>query len=108
MSSHRRHRVGVGEVLLSESGIYRLRIEAAEDVLDEGARLVDETGRTRIGGARLLLAVQATRAVHIFESIIALCRIGRGVPASMLNRALWRRPRRPLGRGKPRRRSREG
>lgn len=36
----------------------------------------------------LLIAVQATRATHIFESVIALCRIGRGVPASMLNRAL--------------------
>jgi hypothetical protein len=70
------------------AGIYRLRIAAAEDLLDEGARMVDETGRERIAGARLLLVVQATRAIHIFESVIALCRIGRGVPASMLNRAL--------------------
>jgi hypothetical protein len=84
----RRHQVGFAEVLLEEQGIYRLRIAAAEDLLDEGARMVDETGRESVGGARLLLVVQATRATHIFESVIALCRIGRGVPASMLNRAL--------------------
>ncbi len=84
----RRHEVGFAEVLLAEQGIYRLRIAAAEDLLDEGARLVDETGRAPLHGAKLLLTVQATRATHIFESVIALCRIGRGVPASMLNRAL--------------------
>jgi hypothetical protein len=84
----RRHQVGFAQTLLAEHGIYRLRIEAAENLLDEGARLVDETGRKRIRGAGLLLVVQATRAAHIFESVIALCKIGRGVPASMLNRAL--------------------
>ena len=84
----RRHQVGFAKILLAEQGIYRLRIEAAEDLLDEGARMVDETGRAKVGGARLLLVVQATRATHIFESVIALCQIGRGVPASMLNRAL--------------------
>jgi hypothetical protein len=84
----RRHQVGFAQILLAEQGIYRLRIAAAEDLLDEGARLVDETGRERLGGVKLLLAVQATRATHIFESVIALCQIGRGVPASMLNRAL--------------------
>jgi hypothetical protein len=84
----RRHQVGFAEVLLAEHGINRLRIAAAEDLLDEGARLVDETGREPVSGARMLLVVQATRATHIFESVIALCRIGRGVPASMLNRAL--------------------
>jgi hypothetical protein len=84
----RRHQVGFAEILLAEHGIYRLRIAAAEDVLEEGARMVDETGRESVAGARLLLVVQATRATHIFESVIALCRIGRGVSASMLNRAL--------------------
>jgi hypothetical protein len=85
----RRHQVGFAETLLRERGINRLRIAAAEDLLDEGARLVDETGRERLSGAKLLLAVQATRAIDIFESVIALCQIGRGVPASMLNRALF-------------------
>ena len=36
----------------------------------------------------MLLAVQATRAVHVFEAILANVGIGRGVAASMLNRAL--------------------
>lgn len=84
----RRHQVGFAQALLAEQGVNRLRIAAAEDLLDEGARLVDETGRERLGGVKLLLAVQATRATHIFESVIALCQNGRGVPASMLNRAL--------------------
>lgn len=88
MKSPRRHPVGFAEVLLADTRIYRLRINAAEDLLDEGARIVDETGRESIGGAKLLLAAQAARAVHLYESIIALCKIGRGVPASMLNRAL--------------------
>jgi hypothetical protein len=70
-------------------GIYRLRIQAAEDLLDEGARLFDETGRTGLAASRLLLAAQAARCIHIFEGVIALCRIGRGVPASMLDRALF-------------------
>jgi Family of unknown function (DUF5677) len=74
---------------MREWGIYRLRIEAAEDLLDEGARLFDETGRTSLAGTKLLLAAQMARCIHIFESVVALCRIGRGVPASMLNRALF-------------------
>jgi|NGEPerStandDraft_6_1074524.scaffolds.fasta_scaffold206093_2 hypothetical protein len=74
---------------MREWGIYRLRIEAAEDLLDEGARLFDETGRTGLARSKLLLAAQAARCIHIFESVIALCRIGRGVPASMLDRALF-------------------
>jgi hypothetical protein len=57
-------------------------------LLDAGARLVDETGRQPVGGARLLLVVQATRATHSFESVIALCQIGRGVQAAMINRSL--------------------
>lgn len=73
---------------MEDSGINRLRFAAAQELLDEGARLVDETGRERLSGAPLILAAQATRATHIFESIIALCRIGRGVPGAMLNRAL--------------------
>src|SRR4051794_8483536 len=72
----RRHAVGFAEILLAEQGIYRLRIAAAEDLLDEGASVVDQTAREGLGGARLLLIVQATRATHIFESVIALCRIG--------------------------------
>ena len=88
MPLNRRHRVGFASELLRESGIYGLRIGAAEDLLDEGARLFDETGRTENSRARLLLTAQAARCIHIFESVIALCRIGRGVPASMLNRAL--------------------
>jgi hypothetical protein len=74
---------------MREWGIYRLRIQAAEDLLDEGARLFDETGRTELARSKLLLAAQAARCIHIFESVIGLCRIGRGVPASMLNRALF-------------------
>jgi hypothetical protein len=74
---------------MREWGIYRLRIETAEDLLDEGARLFDETGRTGLARSKLLLAAQAARCIHIFESVIALCRIGRGVPASMLDRALF-------------------
>jgi deoxyxylulose-5-phosphate synthase len=49
---------------------------------------VDETGRTSISGAKFLLAVQAARATHSFESVIALCKIGRGVQAAMINRSL--------------------
>ena len=86
------HPVGFGAQLIPERGINRLRFSAAEDLLDEGARLVDETGRESIGGARRLLAVQATRATHTLESVIALCRIGRGVQAAMLNRSLLRKP----------------
>jgi uncharacterized protein YecA (UPF0149 family) len=74
---------------MQDWGIYRLRIEAAEDLLDEGVRMVDETGRTALARSKLLLAAQATRCVHIFESVIALCRIGRGVSAVMLDRALF-------------------
>jgi Family of unknown function (DUF5677) len=74
---------------MREWRIYRLRIQAAEDLLDEGARLFDETGRTGLARSRLLLAAQAARCIHIFEGVIALCRAGRGVPASMLDRALF-------------------
>ena len=84
----RRHQVGFAAQLIPDSGINRLLFAACEDLLDEGALLVDETGRTKIGGAKLLLAVQATRATHSFESVIALCRIGRGVQAAMINRSL--------------------
>lgn len=83
-----RHPVGVSAQFVMGRQISRLQIEAAETLLHRGAELVDETGRKPIGGAQLLLAVQGARGTQIFESIIALCRIGRGVPASMLNRAL--------------------
>jgi hypothetical protein len=84
----RRHQIGFAAILIQDSGINRLRFSACEDLLDEGARLVDETGRMPVGGAKLLLAVQATRATHSFESVIALCKIGRGVQAAMINRSL--------------------
>ena len=57
---------------LHDSGIYGLRIEAAEDLLDEGARLFDETGRTGNRRARLLLTAQASCCIYLFESVIAL------------------------------------
>lgn len=84
----RRHQVGLAALLIKDSGINRLRFSSCEDLLDAGAKLVDETGRTPIGGMKLLLTVQATRATHSFESVIALCTIGRGVQAAMLNRSL--------------------
>jgi hypothetical protein len=83
------HQVGFAAQLIPDSGINQLRFSSCEDLLDAGARLVDETGRTSIGGAKYLLAVQATRATHSFESVIALCRIGRGVQAAMINRSLF-------------------
>jgi len=88
MTERRRHPVGAAAALLPDSGINRLRFSSAQDLLDEGAKLVDETGRARLTGAKLLLAVQGVRATHIFESVVGLCRNGRGVPAAMLNRAL--------------------
>lgn len=86
---NRRHPVGGAEQFILSTGLNRLRFAAAEDLLDLGAEVVDETGRGRLSGARLILAVQATRATHLFESVVALCRMGRGAPASMLNRALF-------------------
>jgi hypothetical protein len=88
VAEEQRHPVGVAEAVLDDLGINRLRFDVAQELLSEGARLVDETAQMSISGAKLLLAVQGTRAIHIFESVIVLCRIGRGVPASMLNRAL--------------------
>ena len=79
---------GFASVLLEESGLNRLRFATAQKLLDEGARLVGEAGRTPLQKAPMLLAAQAARATHIFEAVFALCRIGRGVPAAMLNRAL--------------------
>jgi hypothetical protein len=84
----RYHHVGFAAALIPDSGINGLRFSACEDLLDEGRRLVDETGRSPISGAKRLLAVQAARATHSFESVIALCRIGRGVQAAMINRSL--------------------
>jgi hypothetical protein len=56
-------------------------------LLAAGAALVDGTGSATPDGGNLL-AVQATRATHSFESVITLCRIGRGVQAAMVNRSL--------------------
>lgn len=82
-----RHPVGLAAQLMSHTGINALRFAGAEELLEHGAALIDETGRGRLRGGRLVLTVQATRATHTFEAVIALCRIGRGVQASMLNRA---------------------
>lgn len=83
-----RHPVGIAEQFVMADGLNRLRFAGAEELLSIGVGVIDETGRGRLSGARFMLAVQATRATHIYEGVIALCRIGRGVPASMLNRAL--------------------
>ncbi len=68
----RNHPIGVAGRFVGTSGIDRLRFGACGDLLDAGAVMVDETGRRRVSGMRMLLAVQATRATHTFESIIAL------------------------------------
>jgi hypothetical protein len=59
------------------------------NLLDEGAALLEETARETLRGERVLLTAQATSAVHTFEVIVAVCMIGRGVQAAMLNRALY-------------------
>jgi uncharacterized protein YecA (UPF0149 family) len=82
------HPVGFGANLMPQGGLTDLRFSGAEGLLGEGAVLIDETGRNSIGGADFLLVVQATRASHTLESVISLCRIGRGVQAAMLNRSL--------------------
>src|SRR5215204_5715283 len=82
------HPLGFAGTLLAEKGINRLRLEGAGELLAHGGTLVDETGRTRLSGAPLLLVVQAARAGHTFESVIASCSMGRGVQAAMLNRSL--------------------
>ncbi len=88
MSDSPYHPFGLAGHLLAEKGINRLRFNEAERLLGEGARLIDETGRTRLLGSSALLTAQATRAAHTFEAMLAACRIGRGVQASMLNRSL--------------------
>jgi hypothetical protein len=72
-----------------ERGIQRLRVAAAQALLNEGTQVTDDALRSELKGARLLMVAQGTRASHLFESVIALSRIGRGVPAAMLNRALF-------------------
>jgi SEC-C motif len=84
----RPHPVGTASRQIPNSGINRLRFRTSEDLLDEGARLADEAGHLAMDGRQLLLAVEATRATHSFESVIALCQIGRGVQAAMINRSL--------------------
>jgi hypothetical protein len=83
------HRFGLAGLILEEQQINRLRFGEAERLLGEGSRLIDETGRTRLQGAAVLLTAQVTRATHTFEAVLACCRIGRGVQASMLNRSLF-------------------
>jgi hypothetical protein len=51
--------------------------------------MVDETGRSALRGGSALLAVQAARATHTYESVLSGCRIGRGAQAAMLNRSLF-------------------
>jgi hypothetical protein len=79
--------VATAAQLITDSGINRLRFSACEDLLDAGAGLVDGAGRATPDGGNMP-AVQATRATHSFESVIALCRVGRGVQAAMINRSL--------------------
>jgi hypothetical protein len=83
------HPIGIAGEILQARGINRLRIASAEELLGRGATLVDETGREQLGGAKVLLIAQATRAIHTFEAVIGSCIIGRGVQASMLNRSLY-------------------
>ena len=80
--------VGFAWEVLKEKGINRLRIAGAEELLAAGGALIDATGRERLSGARSLIATQATRAQHTFETVIAAARMGRGVQAAMLNRSL--------------------
>jgi hypothetical protein len=80
--------VGFAWELLKDQGINRLRISGAEELLGAGGALIDATGRSRLKGASFLLVAQATRAHHTFETVIAAARMGRGVQAAMLNRAL--------------------
>lgn len=83
------HPFGLAGVILEEKQLNRLRFGEAERLLGEGARLIDETGRKPLRGAEVLLTAQVTRAAHTFEAVLASCRIGRGVQASMLNRSLF-------------------
>jgi hypothetical protein len=80
--------VGFAWETLKQKGINRLRIAGAEELLGTGGALIDATGRDRLSGARFLMTAQATRAQHTFETVIAAARMGRGVQAAMLNRAL--------------------
>jgi hypothetical protein len=61
---------------LKDQGINRLRIAGAEEVLAAGGALIDATGRESLSGTPLLLAAQATRAQHTFETVIAAARMG--------------------------------
>ena len=80
--------VGVAAEWVPDTRINRLRFGSCQQLLDQGALLIDATARAPNGGVNLMLAVQATRATHSFESVIALCQIGRGVQAARLNRSL--------------------
>jgi hypothetical protein len=80
--------VGFAWETLKETGINRLRIAGAEELLGAGGALIDATGKERLEGPRLLITTQATRAQHTFETVIATAGMGRGVQAAMLNRAL--------------------
>jgi hypothetical protein len=51
VAQEQRHPVGVAEAFLAEVGINRPRFEVAQDLLSEGAHLVDETGQTSMSGA---------------------------------------------------------
>jgi hypothetical protein len=72
------HAVGLAGRILEERRINRLRFGEAEKLLGEGARLIEETGRTPLQGAKVLLTAHFTRAAHTFEAALAACRIGRG------------------------------
>ncbi|HSP55683.1 MAG TPA: DUF5677 domain-containing protein, partial [Dehalococcoidia bacterium] len=85
----KRHPIGIAGEILQAKQINRLRIASAEELLGRGAALVDETGGFALDGSKALLTAQATRAIHTFEAVIGSCILGRGVQASMLNRALY-------------------
>lgn len=85
----KQHPIGIAGEILQARQINRLRIASAEELLGRGAALVDETGRMVLGGSKVLLTAQATRAIHTFEAVIGSCVLGRGVQASMLNRSLY-------------------
>ena len=81
--------VGFAWETLKEKGINQLRVAGAEELLGAGGGMIDATGRSQLAGGGFLITTQATRAQHTFETVIAAARMGRGVQAAMLNRALF-------------------
>src|SRR4051794_40767539 len=69
------HPVGFAAQFLTKRGIDRLRFAEAEQLLGHGAELVDETARVKLTPGQRVLVMQAIRATHTFEAVIALCQI---------------------------------